>query len=250
MTTDEIQFRFGQLARLRAEATEELSRIRREQREKGYPIVWFAAVPVDRARDHIPVRRDLIYRLFQNSSLYNICPQAKGRSGTDLVQFMKYLAPSSRGVRYSHPNDEHNVFEIQRDGTVLCFHKLLVDERDGFLDESRNPCKASVIFLTRLYEPIMTGLCVLKDIQEQFALGKVAFAQSGLANVGGTVLATGDHVGGPYVLRFREPHADLDQILLDEHWSAKSVFFQWAKQIANAVEEERPIACPPWTPEG
>ena len=65
MTTDEIQYEFERMTKVRDSARDELDRIcvNLQNDSLAWPIIWFVGVPVARSRDHIPVASDILEEL-------------------------------------------------------------------------------------------------------------------------------------------------------------------------------------------
>jgi hypothetical protein len=243
MTTDEIQYRFAQFAKIRESAFEELSKIharvlsspRKEQ-------VWFAGVPIQRARDHIPVDVRRVQGLLRNSSYFSALPDRKGVAGFFPCIFCDRLVPSVRGIRFA---SNSTILEIQRDGTVVFGVEPWVPTDGTCADQPGTP---RAMELWTIYEPLLSGLHLFKDVQDKYTIGKVGVVQAGL--IGGRGRSVTARAGGyhGYSLdrAFDDNDIQLDPILLDETWVPRDLFDQWATQIANCLGEETPLPYPPW----
>ena len=234
MTTDEIEYRFGQFAKVRDSATEELNKIHEELLQKCGPktMVWFAGVPISRARDHIPVRKSMIESILKESSYFKTRPERKKKGTFTPRAYSEYLEPSLRGLKYE---DSDNILEIRRDGVFVFAYTL---KRVKQFEKDELPA----YHIRPIYEPILSGLCAFYDIQEYFGIGKIALVQSGIIKDKDRINIINEN-RRRWELEEKGRDIPFDSILLDEHWNPKKVFYEWAKQLGNAVGEEEPIPC-------
>ena len=237
MTTDEIEYKFGQFAKVRDSASDELEKIRSQLRQSEIrPMVWFAGVPIARLRDHIPVNIQAIREIVTNSSYFSACPSRQNLpSDMTPASRSQFLEPSLRGVGISRQYEDRVVFEIRRDGVVVIGQELPLGTR-----EVETVQGISILFV---YEPLLSSLHLFADIQDRFGIGKVALVQAGLMEVGEKTISEAPFC---HLHQFKEADIPLDATLWDEHLSPKDVFMQWATQLANALGLERPILRSPW----
>ena len=240
MTTDEIEYRFGQFAKVRDSATEELNKVHEELLQKSVPrtMVWFAGVPISRARDHIPVRKSIIQSILEESSYFETRPERRMGGYATPYDYSKYLAPSLRGLKCKNSGA---ILEIRRDGVFVFAYTLLPTDKPY---SQGVPPKVNI---GHIYESILSGLHAFYDIQEYFGIGKTALVQSGIIkrvpriHIG---TAAGIKAGYPlFSFVGEEWDIPFDPMLLDEHWNPGKVFYEWAKQLGNAVGKEDPIPC-------
>lgn len=243
MTTDEIEYKFGQFAKVRDSASDELEKIRLQLRQsKIRPMVWFAGVPISRSRDHIPVNIQAIREVVDKSSYFSAYTPQTHANGMTPASYSSNMVPSLRGIGVSPK--ELAVIEIRRDGVVVngfCLPFSTTERLGVGRDEGGT---VQLIWIGAVYEALLSNLHLFADIQERFGVGKVAVVQAGLVEVAEKAVVRGNRDIRPP--QFKENDIPLDDILLDEHWSPKDVFMQWATQLANSLELVQPISCPPW----
>lgn len=246
MTTDEIEYRFGQFAKVRDSATEELSKIHEELLQKSGPrtMVWFAGVPISRARDHIPVQKSIIQSILKESSYFktqyfkNRQEHHNRTHHTDFdisyyptpYTYSKYLKPSLRGLKCEVPGA---ILEIRRDGVFVFAYNLF---------QPNVKYEHEVIRIEEIYEPILSGLYAFYEIQEHFGIGKIALVQSGIIKDKDRINIINEN-RRRWELEEKGRDIPFDLISLDEHWKPKDVFKEWASQLGNAVGLEEPIPC-------
>ena len=155
MTTDEIQYEFERMTKVRDSAKNELDRIRRslENDKTAHPIIWFAAVPVARSRDHVPVDTSLLEGLFKNSSYRKAFPRPVSILTPLGVWQDKNCRPSLHGIGLKESAKSFGRFEIRRDGTIIF----------GIKESTEN------VHLGLIYTIWYSGLHFLKDIQDHFS---------------------------------------------------------------------------------
>ncbi len=245
MTTDEIQYQLGRSAKIREDALGELNRIRSFFQSKKKPLVWMAGVPVARARDHIPVKIEPLRAALEDSCYFRLCPKRKSESGRYPGLYLRQVRPSVAGLTYAEDEDNSITLEVRRDGTVVFGCQLIpVRETD------RRGQRMEFALTWMIYEPLLSGLCMLHDIQRVYGLSQLAVVQGGIMGVQGWGLARGQEFEDRLFPRlFREGTVDFDATLLNENWIPKDCFFEWAEHLANAVEEETSIPCLPWVPD-
>jgi len=241
MTTDEIEYKFSEFAKVRDSASLELRKIRMElRRSQIRPMVWFAGVPIARARDHIPVDIGAMQEIVQDSSYFHVFPSKKRHSSCVPPCYVRSLVPGLRGIILSRELGERAVLEIRRDGTVIFAHKAAHGTKGGPPRE--------MIAIGSIYEPLMSGIFLLADVQNKFGIAKLALVQAGLMGVKGKAVVYEDgHFAAP---EFDKVDCPLDPILLDELWVPRDLFDGWARQIANALHQVKPLIWPPLVPRG
>ena len=247
MTTDEIEFKMGQFAKVRDSVSEELEQIReRMERSAIKPMVWFAGVPLSRARDHVPVRVGEISKLMAESSYFSMQPTRKDLHGWAPGRYRTDVVPSLNGIGMREDYRGFVTFDLGRDGGLVYGHELRAKTHDTTrVGADGREEELVTIAMSGVYEVLQSALCLFADVQSRFGIGKLAAVQAGLIDVRSKVPVTGPYPPHRSPM-FRETNALLDAIFLDEHWSPEDVFEQWALQIANACELEEPIFCPPW----
>jgi len=245
MTTDEIEYRFAQFAKVRDSATEELNKIHEKLVIRvctsivytNISVVWFAGVPISRARDHIPVKVREIQSILEESSYFKAHPERKKKGTFTPQAYSQYLKPSLRGLKCDLGG---NILGIRRDG-VFVFARTLPQQ----------PCNPypvdglPVYYIGHIYEPILSSLYAFYDIQEHFGIGKIALVQSGIIKDNEDMIHISEEEEEIPQWELKEKGRDIpfDLILLDEHWKPDKVFYEWAKQLGNAVGSENPIPC-------
>ncbi|MCK4624525.1 MAG: ATP-binding protein [Phycisphaerae bacterium] len=245
MTTDEIEYKFGQFAKVRDSASDELEKIRSQlQRSEIRPMVWFAGVPIGRARDHVPVHVRGMRDILKKSSYFIKHGDRRSRGCHTPFTFADALAPSIRGLM-TRKYKNSSILEIRRDGVVVFGTQLPVGNGSERLGNTHPKVEREVAVLW-IYEPILSGLHLLADIQDRFSIGKVALVQAGLIDVQNTRIVRDDRYDNFDAPILQDREVILDAILLDEHWNPKKIFLEWATQLANELEQEEPPLCPPW----
>ena len=248
MTTDEIEYKFGQFAKVRQDASDELRDIHLLMLNTHLrPLVWFAAVPMARRRDHVPVNVQEMTSLISEGSYFDAFPEQKTAGTRNPFIFTDCLTPCPRGMSVSQARRRSAVFEIRRDGVVLLAMMPPTDNLAvGPVPDRPEEGKPKVIPLWTIYEPLLSGLHLFADLEDRYAFGKVALVQAGLMGVEGRRAFRGstmDHFSAP---SFSEGDIALDAIMLDEHWKPRQVFDEWSQQIANALGKEERLVCKPW----
>ncbi len=250
MTTDEIEYRFGRFAKVRADASEELQRLHRRALAGDFtPLAWFGAVPLARARDHVPVIVRDIQDMLANSSYFSACGRRADRGTLTPLRYSGDLRPSLAGIG-RNPNDGGflAVLEIGRDGSFVFACKMRLSSEDPLGNTPAGGESPGRVQLWEIYEPILSGLHAFADIQARFGMGRAALAQAGVHGVQDTVVVRGgdglDDLVSPRLFQVSE--VPLDALTLDEHWEPQQVFQVWATQLANALGEEEPLALAPW----
>ena len=237
MTTDEIQYQLGEMGKARASAESELAEIKTGLGRMQEGIVWFAAVPFQRSRDHVPVDLKVIKDMMSNSSYRKAfpeksCPQRFRATRTELIHNLvgcrEALMPSLHGITL-HPRVRSATLELRRDGTVV-FGKRFPDRI------------ALAIDILELYAPWYAGLCLFADIQAAFGISSLAIAQAGMYGLQAFSLRTGNLMFEGDRLPIKDSSIELFPILLHEEWRPREVFMDWASQLANHFHEEKPLA--------
>ena len=243
MTADEIEYRFGQFAKLHDSAESELRRIRtRLETGTGIRIIWFAGVPLGRSRDHVPVDLQRIRGVLEKSSYFAAYPQRQRSSTITPRVFAPHLSPSLRGVKLARHHGGMATLELQRDGVFVFARK-----RENLKPKGEGPT-AAPLSLWMVYECLASGLHAFADIQREFGIGGASVVQSGLYGASRAPIRRGSQLDlllEDRPLREGE-RLHLDPVMLGDEWDPKAVFLDWALQFANALELEEPIALPPW----
>lgn len=246
MTTDEIEYRFGQFGKIHDAASDELSRIRSDlQKTNISPMVWFAGVPISRSRDHIPVRIQMIRELLRCSSYFSKYPKRHDPSSFTPYKYEGELTPCLKGVGILREWRDEAVLDIRRDGTLVFAFGLRLHEPSVARAVDSKSCEA--ISLRCIYEPLSSALHLFSDIQQRFEMAKISVVQGGLIGVENIFLDFTNFFDPMRAPKFPEGEIVLDGKLLDEHWDPTSVFGAWALQLANAVGREQQLPCSPWT---
>lgn len=248
MTTDEIQYRYLQFAKVRDAAAEEMDRIRAEvSRILPGPMVWFGGVPIQRSRDHIPVNLNLIRQTITESSYFLALSARRVRGNITPASFVGKLMPSLHGIATRNPQTCGAVLEIRRDGSLI-FGAALPCQDHPCLAARRQQAPIEAILLWTIYEPLLSGLYLLADIQQKYGLGLIALAQAGINGCAGKVIVRDESYDdfSDEVMPVNEDVITLDSLLLDETWEPKQVFLVWATQLANAYGREQPLELAPW----
>ena len=243
MTTDEIQYAFDRMTKVRHSAEEELERIRSELHGNKdlWPLSWFIAVPIARSQDHIPVNTEAIAGLlwarresrpyFDPRSFPVYCPE-------------HYIIPpgSLRPSLHGMALDEKDAggmarLQIRRDGTVVFGvggRMYDTDSQDRFMVDCA-------------YGSWYSGLCLLKDTQEVFPVSRVAIVQAGVSGAAGRAV----HVPNQFFAHPRpstvgDHYLPMTPIMLPDNWEPQTIFDPWALQFANAVGQEQAFPIPPF----
>jgi hypothetical protein len=229
MTTDEIQYQFGMMSKLRDSASQELEKIRaklEEEAQPSRPLVWFTAIPISRERDHIPVNIEEIRAIIKDSSYFKDYPIRLSSHTATPKEYYNDLRPSLHGIMARKQEDK---LEIRRDGTIV----------HGFALEGG-------ISIPVCYEVWSSGLYLFRDIQDNYGISRLAVAQAGLFGGGGKKPFINDSFTNSLENYVPTGTLSLDAIMLEEQWNPKEIFLVWAKQFMNSVEIENPITFPPW----
>ena len=242
MGTDELQFRFEQFAKIRDSASSELAAIRAllEANHKR-PFAWFAAVPVSRGIDHIPVRMQEIRRLIETSSYFRAYPERKDGSFCP-SRYVNSLTPSLHGIGVEPSKRDCWTLEIRRDGVLVYGDEVLYDRKTFSLPDGEK--SFDFVAVGAIYEVIASGLFLLLDIQKHYSVNPLAIVQAGIVAAGGTkATASRCH---PHMPGFHEKDIVLDAVLLDEESHPERVFADWALQLGNALGMEVAPEVSPW----
>lgn len=237
MATYEIQYDFERMAKIRESAKDELQNIcisflRTSSAQKA-PLAWFAAVPIQRFRDHVPVDLERLQKVIFRSSYHRRFPHRRRPGAASPFGSYESLRPSLHGVAIREPTNTGRIFEIRRDGTIIF----------GAVDKPYRADERNRIRLECIYEAWCSGLYLLKDVQDEFGVSRVAVVQAGLCCPGNTALIIPRWNDEPAIKNTEVP---LDEVLLDENWSPETVFLEWATQFSNYLDKTQPIICPPW----
>lgn len=234
MNTDEIQYAFDQMARLRGSAEVELRRLAKRMAEGvSEAVAWIAIVPLKRARDHIPTDPGQLkaamdarasWKALFGDSRFAECYTAGG------------YEPFLRGMRLN-VRQVGLLSEVHRDGT-LAIRASAWDWR------STDGQGAERVKLGNVYRTWVGALSLFRDLGQHFGFPPVAVATVGCLNFRGKKLWWQDAQGDPYELP--EDSVTLDPILLSEGYDARDVLSTWAGELANCWGKSKPIPCPPW----
>ena len=236
MTTDEIQYELEKMTKVRDSARDELDQIREnlENDKPAWPIVWFAAVPVARSRDHVPVVSDILSELIKNSSYNEAFPtRSKDLHLTTPFWFFHDCRPSLRGFGLREQAKKNGRFEMRRDGTIVFGAKL--------------NAAGEVVPVEGIYEIWYSGLHLLRDIQRRFSLSELAVTQTGLIGCAGCIITRDYGFNEGEIPDHRVP---MDAIMTSEGWQPRAIFEVWAEQFANYLGQEHALTKPPWVPVG
>lgn len=241
MTTDEIEYRIQALARIRTEAIDHLAKIRDLADTNPHrPVVRFAAVPLSRHRDGLPVSVSTAASTLRHLSYFNEFPDRRGLGFTpaDCIQL---LAPSMLGIGIGAQFGNDVRLELRRDGTVV-FEFPLRPQQARAVDRSST---AAYVPVSHIYEPILSALYLFRDVQLRFPIGSAAVIQSGVLGFNG--------MGVGSAMRnwtFQPPVSsgdiDLTPIHVGVDWEIDVVFGAMAQELANALGQEAAIQSPPW----
>jgi len=237
MTTDEIHYEIEKMMKLTESAEEHLERVctHIEKTAGDRPTVWFAAVPLRRSRDHLPIELEAVRYVLTHSS-YREKEKAKKEKLTGLTtpaEYAPYLRPTLYGIGAVVRDEFDSQLEISRDGTIIFARSIGAGE--------------SSIPLSYAYELWYSALCLLRDLQGRFALSRLVIVQSGLCNCAGIGIVTEDP---------RETHRlqvptnpspmRMDSQMLDENWLLEDTFQLWVRQFCNALGLWQPLPKRPW----
>ena len=231
MTTDEIQYRFGEMKTIREDAKQALASIRSDlESDVLVGFSWFIGVPLNRSSDHVPVDISRVREVVTTSEYYSIYRDGHHKSTWAPGSVANDLCPTLNGIGTRRGRSRRILLEIWRDGTLV----FAVPSRDG-----------NVSLANGIYEPWCSATYLFHDIQREFWISPIAVVQTGVLRAAGCKL-----VLPPVLLDdprpFNSYSVELNAILLPENWSPSPIFRQWATQFANYWGEEQPIACPPW----
>ncbi len=220
MTTDEIHYEIERMIKVRESAEQALedvcSHIKTSAQDD--PIVWFAGVPLARYRDHVPVDIEAIKSVLRESVYFSKYELPPVQNRFTPVHFLDRLRPNLRGIGLRGDDRKLGQLEIRRDGTVL--FGIAYPEEDH-------------IWFGAFYETWCSGLCLLKDIQDQFGLSRLALVGGGAFKCNGLKLIA-EWRGAPPVINISD--LQLDRIMLDENWTPEVTFASWAKQFSNELD--------------
>lgn len=243
MTTDEIQYAFERLMKVRDSAHEELKKIRQTifKPSISESKIWFAGIPIQRIRDHIPVKIERMKHILRRSSYFDAYPtrnmnarDALGLPSRHPMLFYARLQPSLHGISIRKSAKSEAELEIRRDGTVLFAAVARDTER-----------RRDSVGLEDVYEAWCGGLYLLKDIQDNFAVSPLALVHAGLTGCNNLPLTVREYNGSGW--RITDNDIEMgDPFAIDENWKPESVFARWAEILSNSVGEERTIVCDPW----
>ena len=228
MRTDEIQYELERMVHVRDTAEVELDKIRDDLWRNGDgKFAWFAAVPVGRHEDHVPVVPSTMVEVLSGSSYFRRTYGLSGRIPQEDTcatpfRFAQRLRPSLHGLSYGERGGE-DVLEIHRDGTVVWGTQPSCSQVDGLLS-------------LHIFRAWTTGLCLVQDLQENFGVSSCVIAQAGLMRCEGSALQGWNRNVTVIDLR-------LDKVLFDESSNVNSIAEKWQLQFANAVGEH---ALPLW----
>ncbi len=230
MTIDEIQYEFDRLAHVRDAATDELGKIHSELVElRGGPLAWFAAVPVGRVVDHVPVDPETIYAVLKNSRFSKVFPDAcNGDYLTPMVDGCK-LEPSLHGL-ICERQDSGVRLEIRRNGTVIYARRVNSDE---------HPYN---IMIKMVYGIWSSGLCIVQDLQTNCDISSSVVAEVGLFR------CHDKNVDTYYSYIPHDEKISLDRVTLDETSNIRQTMHRWATRLANLLKKPEPNPFPMFFP--
>ncbi len=243
MRTDEVQYAFERLMKIRDSALEELKEIRRTifAPHTGNSIIWFAGIPIQRIRDHVPVDVERMKNILRRSSYFDAYPTRQIGNTYPLRPSHRHpmilyarLQPSLHGISIRKSAKTEAELEIRRDGTVLFATVARDAER-----------KRDSVPLEEVYETWCGGLYLLKDIQDHFSVSRLAVVHAGLAGCSNLPLTLREYNGGGWRITGNDVEMD-KPFTIDENWEPETVFARWAETLSNSVGEERTIVCDPW----
>jgi hypothetical protein len=237
MSTDEIEYAFEQMTRLRRPAEAELKRLeRRATQGVSGPVAWVAIVPLRRSRDHVPADPDAIKEAMTRGSEWVRCFGKTAKPGC--YRHKDYI-PFLRGLRICI--DQYNILsELHRDGTVLFrMPAWLCENGPG------RPCDdPKDVKLLRLYGAWAGGLCAFRDLASQFGFPSVAIAGAGCIGFKGCKFFPVNDWHSSMNLTLDS--VAFDPILLSEAWDPKEIVAIWAGELANWLGESKPFSYSPF----
>jgi len=237
MSSSEIAYRFDEYARVRDSSLRTLQ-VLKEQFQRGQPVspplVWCSAVPLGRGADHIPVNCKDLSTVLRESRYYDGARKDRQTAGWPSQPYSlgDDMHPCLEGMRAL---TESALLEVCRDGAVSFATKIVAYEDKA-------------VHLICLYEPILSFLHALKHVQEHYGCPRQCLTQAGLVGVAGMGVSNNPGVSSlsedlsPFLPSFREGFCPLDALFLDDEWEPKKVFEQWARQLANALGQEKAMA--------
>lgn len=251
MTTDEIQYEFARMEKVRSSAGKELDEltVHLERAESEASLICVMAVPVGRSRDSVPPFLSQINDVVTNGPYYReYTPRFQRMLPRHVLidwatrptpfSLLPSLRPTLRGLSTEGRGDREGRLEIWRDGTVVfgCRDPLLLETRSG-----QRQCSE----LRTIYEVLSSGLHLIKDIQQEYGISPFALARAGLFGYQNVRLVRSrQEPPGEFVLEDRT--VLLDTVTLSEGWEPEAVFLEWATLLGNAVHIEEAVRVSPW----
>lgn len=117
MATDEIQYRFSEFAKLQNVVEYELEGLcSRLERMANAPFVWVVGIPMNRARDHIPVQVKRVREVLSDSSYFALYPDQRDKSTRTPLHATSGLTPSLRGLDNRPEYGSQTVLTLARNG--------------------------------------------------------------------------------------------------------------------------------------
>jgi len=200
-----------------------------ENDEDARPIIWFAAVPVARARDHVPANDGVLREIVKNSSYYEAYPLLRNRSSRPTPKlFIDNCRPSLHGIGIDDEGRSMGRFEVRRDGTIVFGTKVL---------------SPTLVHPAWVYETWYSGLHLLKDIQRRFSLSELAVTQAGLIGCGGRATKTDYRIPDDFI---PDDLVALDTIMTFEGWEPRAFFDAWSLQFGNLLGYGFALPQHPW----
>lgn len=261
MTTDEIGHRFTTLNRLRDDAKRELSSIREEIDQEFCPqgslitdpppplFAWCAFVPVARTYESFRFTSDEVRAWIRTNPYYSLYDRPQESSYTAST-IASQLAPNLRGVglrkSFQLHAEEQSVwgtarfmFEVRRDGTLLFCRAVR-----GVVRNSIPGCAEYNVDLGQIYEPWLHSIHLFKEVCAKLGTSTRAAVQAGIGLTRG--YSVGDR-SSPIDIPFqRRGEIVCEPILTDRDLDPRTLFVDWATQLANALEVEEAVSEPPW----
>lgn len=240
MSTEEIQTKFAQLAKLRSDGEafgrSIVDRVR--QLAGDTPAIWCAGIPLMRSTDSIPVRPKLVGTLLSKSPRYFELAGLPQEHGWTPYCMLAQLQPRAYGLGLPTTYRGHWDLEIRRDGTLLFV--LYPDVR------RHNEARQTVewIPIASVYECLLSTLSLIRDAQDAFSISSSYILLGGVKN---TVAVSNDPHRG-FLHLVDSPSHDFEPVTVGLGWSPESVFREWAIEFANALGSEFPVPCVPWFP--
>lgn len=242
MSRTEIHYKVEQMNKIRESARDELEEIHSHLLLKSRlmeKVVWFAAVPIERQRDHISVDIQELREVISNSSYFKkYLDRSQNIYGSwtpgKYVGNLDSLEPYLYGVRLARRSEKRALLEIRRDGVLVFGVRYLGED--------------TTIRVGRVYEIWESSLYLLKDIQDHYGVGRLAVVQVGLLSMGDHKLrgpkdSVGDEIDGH---KLDNDDIRLDAIMLDENWEPRTTFVEYAKILGHAGGYEKLLKYPPW----